>query len=137
MTNQPLQQALLKPEAFGRLLKWSVELSEFDITYRPRAAIKAQTLVDFMAECTEPVERTCEGQSVGEAELIEVWLIMINGSCNEQGAGAGIVICSSEGVEISYAVKFEFQVTNNQAEYEAFITGLKLAHALRAERIEI
>ena len=34
-------------------------------------------------------------------------------------------------------MKFEFQLTNNQAEYEAFITGLGLAHALRAERIEI
>lgn len=130
MTVQPLQQALLKPEAFGRLLKWSVELSEFDITYRPRAAIKAQTLADFVAECTEPGERTCEGQSVGEAESNKVWLIMIDESCNKQGAGARIVIRSSEGVEISYAVKFEFHVTNNQAEYDAFITGLKLAHAL-------
>lgn len=64
-------------------------------------------------------------------------MIVIDGLCNEQGAGAGIVIRSSKGVEISYAVKFEFQVTNNQVEYEAFITGLKLAHALRAERIEI
>lgn len=90
-----------------------------------------------MAECTKPGERTCEGQSVREAEPIEVWLIMVDGSCNEQGAGTGIVIHSSEGVEISYTVKFEFQVTNNQAEYEAFITELKLAHALRAERIEI
>lgn len=47
------------------------------------------------------------------------------------------MIRSPYGVEISYAVKFEFQVTNNQAEYEAFITRLKLAHALRAEKVEI
>lgn len=48
MTNQPLRQTLLKPEASGRLVKWSVELSEFDIVYRPRGAIKAQALADFM-----------------------------------------------------------------------------------------
>ena len=47
------------------------------------------------------------------------------------------MIRSAEGVEVFYAVKFEFQLTNNQAEYEAFITGLKLAHAIRAERVEI
>lgn len=44
---------------------------------------------------------------------------------------------SPDGEEISYAIKFKFQVTNNQVEYEAFITQLKPAHALRAKRIEI
>ena len=62
---------------------------------------------------------------------------MVDGSRSEQGFRAGVVIQSPEGVEVSYAVKFEFQLTNNQAEYEAFITGLGLAHALRAERVEI
>ena len=62
---------------------------------------------------------------------------MVDGSCSEQGSGAGVVIQSPEGTEITYTVKFEFQLTNNQAEYEAFITGLGLAHALRAERVEI
>ena len=62
---------------------------------------------------------------------------MVNGSRSEQGSGAGVIIRSPEGVEVSYAVKFEFQLTNNQAEYEAFIIGLGLAHTLRAERVEI
>lgn len=53
MTDQPLRQILLKPNAFGRLIKWSMELSEFNITYRLRLAMKAQALADFVAECTE------------------------------------------------------------------------------------
>lgn len=57
---------------------------------------------------------------------------MVDGSCNEQGSVAGVVVRSLNGIEVSYAVKFEFQVTNNQTEYEAFITWLRLAHALRA-----
>lgn len=48
-----------------------------------------------------------------------------------------MVIRSLEGVEISYVVKFKFLATNNQAEYEAFITGLELTHALRLEKIKI
>ena len=58
---------------------------------------------------------------------------MVDGSRSEQGSGAGVVIRSPEGAEVSYAVKFEFQLINNPAEYEAFIAGLRLAHALRAE----
>lgn len=53
LIDQPIRQILLKLDASGRLVKWSVELSEFDITYRPRGAIKAQTLVDFVVDCTE------------------------------------------------------------------------------------
>lgn len=62
---------------------------------------------------------------------------MVNWSYSEQRFGAGLVMQSPEGPEISYAVKFDFQLTNNQAEYEAFITGIRLAHALRAEKVEI
>ena len=62
---------------------------------------------------------------------------MVYGSRSKQGLGAEVVIRSLEGTEVSYTVKFEFQLTNNQAEYESFITGLRLAHALQVEMVEI
>ena len=137
MTDQPLRKTLLKPHASGRLVKWSVELSEFDLTYRPRGAIKAQALADFMVDRTELGEGV-QGEPPIEPEKSEgVWLVMVDGSRNEQRSGARVVIRSPEGAEVSYAMKFEFQLTNNQAEYEAFITGLRLAHALRTEMVEI
>lgn len=40
LTNQPLKTILHKLETSGRLVKWSVEISEFDIEYHPRGAIK-------------------------------------------------------------------------------------------------
>jgi hypothetical protein len=52
LTNHPLRKAMNKPDAAGRLIQWSIELSEFDIDYRPRTAIKAQALADFIAEFT-------------------------------------------------------------------------------------
>ncbi|XP_077242417.1 uncharacterized protein LOC143882923 [Tasmannia lanceolata] len=54
LTGQPLRQILHRPDTSGRLVKWAVELSEFDIKYLPRPAIKAQVLADFIAECTMP-----------------------------------------------------------------------------------
>ncbi|KAK0593290.1 hypothetical protein LWI29_034321 [Acer saccharum] len=53
-TNCPLKLILQKPEVSGRLTKWAIELSEFDVEYLPRTAIKAQAVADFVAEFTEP-----------------------------------------------------------------------------------
>lgn len=62
---------------------------------------------------------------------------MVDGSSNDQGVGAGVILISLEGEEVSYTIKFEFKATNNQAEYEAFIVGLKLAQALRAGKVKV
>ena len=52
MTDHPLKKAMNKLEAVGRLIQWAIELSEFNIRYWPRNAIKAQVLADFIAEFT-------------------------------------------------------------------------------------
>ncbi|XP_024036260.1 uncharacterized protein LOC112096786 [Citrus clementina] len=137
ITNQPLRQILHKPDASGRLVKWAVELSEFDLDYKPRAAIKAQAMADFVAEFAEP--EVCLDQQdadIGNDET-QVWQISVDGSSGERGSGAGIVLEGPEGEEISYAVKLEFAATNNQAEYEALIAGLELARAVKADRVKI
>ncbi|KAG5544401.1 hypothetical protein RHGRI_016977 [Rhododendron griersonianum] len=54
LTDQPLRRILHCPETSGRLIQWSIELGEFDIEYKPRIAIKAQVLADFLAEYTYP-----------------------------------------------------------------------------------
>ena len=43
-----------KPEVAGRMVQWAIELSQFDIEYHPKIAIKAQALADFIAEFTLP-----------------------------------------------------------------------------------
>jgi hypothetical protein len=40
-------------EATGKIAKWTIELSMYDIVYKPRIAIKAQALSDFVVEWTE------------------------------------------------------------------------------------
>ena len=52
MKNQPLQKAMDRPDATGRMVQWAVELSQFDIDYKLRTAIKAQALANFAAKFT-------------------------------------------------------------------------------------
>ena len=52
MSDQPIKKPMNKPETVRRMVQWAIELSQFDIEYHPRTAIKAQALVDFIAEFT-------------------------------------------------------------------------------------
>ena len=52
LTDKPLRRAISSPEAAGWMALWAVELSEFDIQYRQRTAIKGQVVIDFIAEFT-------------------------------------------------------------------------------------
>ena len=54
MTDQSIKKSINKPKAVGRMVQWEIELSQFDIKYHPRTAIKAQALVDFIAKFTLP-----------------------------------------------------------------------------------
>ena len=49
----PLNVIINNHDATGQIAKWAIELLPFDITYRPRRAIKSQVLADFVAEWTE------------------------------------------------------------------------------------
>ena len=74
MTDHPLKKAMNKLEAAGRLIKWAVELSEFDIRYQPRHAIKAQALADFIAEFTP----SCD--DIEQMEDNKRWVIHVDSS---------------------------------------------------------
>ncbi|KAK1587809.1 hypothetical protein Q3G72_017034 [Acer saccharum] len=123
-TDCPLKLILQKPELSGRLTKWAVELSEFDIRYTLKAAIKRQVVSDFIAEFTEPdteVRRMMESKQVSRFR----WKLHVDRSSNTHGSGAGIVITTPEGDAVECAMRFDFKATNNQAEYEALLAGLR------------
>ena len=56
MMDQLIKKSMKQPEAAGRMIQWAIELSQFDIEYHPRTAIKAQALADFIAKFTSPDE---------------------------------------------------------------------------------
>ncbi|XP_057444187.1 uncharacterized protein LOC130736368 [Lotus japonicus] len=122
-----LRQILQKPDLSGRLGSWSVELSEYDIQYEPRGTVTIQILIDFVAEMT-PTED--EGES-GES------ILSVDGSSNDKGSGVGITIENPDKMTIEQSQKFEFRASNNQAEFEALIAGLRLAVELGVQKLFI
>ena len=132
-TEYPMKRVLHKPETSGRLMKWAIELSEFDIRYKPKTVIKRQVLADFVMEFTsaEPVENA---QIMTD---LPIWKLSVDGASNAQGSGAGLILTSPEGIDIEYALRFGFQASNNEAECEAIIACLNLAHSLEVDQLEV
>ena len=88
-------------------------MSEYNISYRPRTAIKGQILADFIVE--KPDTDTLPATS--KTELQEPWVLFTDGSSCVDGSGAGLILTNPEGIEFTYALRFEFTATNNEAEY--------------------
>ena len=105
------------------MVQWAIKLSQFDIEYHPRTAIKAQALADFIIEFT----LSDEENPTPEAEW---WTIQTDGSLAHGKGGVGVVITAHDGEELKYGVQLKFSVTNNKAEYEGILTRLRLGKAL-------
>ena len=132
-TEYPMKQVLHKPETSGRLMKWAIELSEFDIRYRPKTAIKGQVSADFVMEFAS-AEPARDAQVTTD---LSTWKLSVDGALNAQGSRAGLILTSPEGIDIEYALRFGFHTSNNEAEYEAVIAGLNLALSLEVDQLEV
>lgn len=109
LTDHPLKQVMQKLEASGRLLKWSVELSQFDVFFHPRKTVKGHALADFITECTGHAEDTEK-----ENHQVLRWELYVDGASDENGAGAGVIAISPEGHRIHSALRFKFDASNKQ-----------------------
>ena len=143
-SSYPLRQILHKPEILDRMINWAKELGQFDVDYKPRTAIKGQAFKDFPLKFPPHTE-------VSKKELLEEpsddgenqqncapwWKMYVDGAVNANGSEAGIVLISLEGHQLHSSIYFAFRATNNDAEYEALIAGLKLALEMGVENINV
>ncbi|XP_024166316.1 uncharacterized protein LOC112173002 [Rosa chinensis] len=147
LTNQQLKQAMQNPEHSERLSKWAIELSEFDIEYKPQIAMNGQAVADFIAELTEPQGAPTLGPAEGNTTITTTeqpapkqqsdWSLHVGGSASTKPCATGVIVTGPGGVNVEYALKFNFTASNNMAEYEAHIAGLLLAIDLGANSVNI
>jgi hypothetical protein len=117
-------------EATGKIAKWAIELSMYDIVYKPKTVIKDQALSDFVAEWTET-------QTAHREREQECWTINFDGSLQLQGTGAGILVTSPKGENFKYVLQMHFPASNNAAEYEVLLHGLRIGTALGIRQLEV
>ena len=126
-TDQPIRKAISKPDVAGCMVQWAIELSQFDIEYKPRIAIKAQALADFIAEFT----------LLGFDPKAEYWAMYADGLFVTRLEGVGVTVSSPEKDVFKYGVQLQFPTVNNEAEYEAILTNLRIAKALGVKNLKL
>ena len=136
-TEHPLKQILHKPETSGRLIKWVIELSDFDIKYKPRTMVKGQVLADFIMEFTPSNTPAQPTETTQLTPDLSIWRLSVDGAANSQGSSVGLILTSPNGIDKEYALRFGFQAFNNEVEYEVVIAELNLAHSMEANQLEI
>jgi ribonuclease HI len=130
VSKYPLGEVIQNPKTEGRIAKWVLELMGQNISYAPCSAINSQVLADFVIEWTEiqtppaPIEH-------------ETWIMYFDGSVMKEGASVSLVFISPLSVRMEYMLRLHFTASNNVAEYEALINGLRIAIELGIRRLEI
>ncbi|XP_059627386.1 uncharacterized protein LOC132270209 [Cornus florida] len=122
-TNYPMRVIISKSNLFGRITKWAIELSSFDISYELKVSHKRQALADFLLEYEDKLEE----QGPSEPQ----WELRVDSSSNLISAGAGVVITTPEGTKLQQSIRLTFPATDNEAEYEALLAGLRLVNQLQ------
>jgi ribonuclease HI len=125
----PLGEIIQCREASGRSAKWAVEIMGETISFAPRKAIKSQVLADFVAEWVDTQLPAAPIQP-------ELWTMFFDGSLMKTGAGAGLLFISPLGKHLRYVLRLHFSASNNMAEYEALVNGLRIAIELGVRRLD-
>ncbi|GJS31610.1 reverse transcriptase domain-containing protein [Tanacetum coccineum] len=99
-----------------------------------RVSVKGQILADFIVE--SPEEDSPDTPMEEEEELPEPWILFTDGSSCTDGFGAGLILTNPEGMKFTYALRFRFDTTNNEAEYEALIAGLRIAKQMGVKNLQ-
>jgi ribonuclease HI len=124
----PLGEIIRNHDANGHIVKWAVKLEKFDIEFCPGQAIKSQILANFVFEWTEI-------QMPPLKERHEHWIMYFNGALNLEGICAGVLLISPRGEQLKYVLQIHYNASNNGAEYEALIHGLRIAVSLGIKQL--
>ncbi|XP_058726165.1 uncharacterized protein LOC131597486 [Vicia villosa] len=134
--------------------RWQMILTEYDIQYTTKKAIKSSVIADYLVH--QPVDdyqtmyfefpdedimcvaKTSDSQNQEEGpEPGARWTLVFDGASNALGNGIGAVITSPTGFHIPFTARICFNCTNNVAEYEAWIYGIEAAIDLRIKNLAV
>ncbi|KAA3467684.1 gag/pol polyprotein [Gossypium australe] len=145
----PLKYMMESTALNGRMARWQILLSEFDIVYINQKAVKGSAIVDFLAsralEDYEPLDFDFPNEDLMYVAITEEdvqkeglpWKLNFDGASNAVGNGIGAVLVSPDGDHYPLTSKLDFNCTNNMAEYEACILGIRAAIERKIKTLEV
>jgi hypothetical protein len=140
ITRFPLQCILRNPEATGRIVEWALELSSFDLKFESTSMIQSRALAEFIAEWTPTLDEQVPETSLPSKETVDDWIMYFDGAFTLKGAGAGVLLIAPTGEHLKYVFQMHFpreQATNNTAEYEGLLAGLRIVIDLGIRKLII
>ncbi|KAK5772261.1 hypothetical protein PVK06_048542 [Gossypium arboreum] len=144
----PLKYLMESTALNRRMTRWQILLSEFDIIYVNQRAVKGSAIADFLAsralEDYEPLnfdfpneDLMCIATTEEDPQEGHPWKVNFDGVSNAVGNGIGAVLVSSNGDHYLFTSKLDFDCTNNMAEYEACIMGIRAAIERKIKVLEV
>lgn len=120
-------QILHKLDVSNQLIKWVVELSEFDIKFAPIRKIKGKAFADFIIELTPKIKEASEGTRT----------VFVDKSARQTGNSVGIVLISPSGQRKEHVVRFSFSTTNNGDKHKALLAGIKITNMVGTTTVKL
>ena len=141
----PLRYLFNRPVLTGRLMRWLVLSTEFDIQYVTQQSVKGSIVADHLASLPVSNDRSIDDDFPDEQFVsvasISGWRLYFDGATNQSGFGISILLISPQGDHIPRSIRLAFfnhrWLTNNVVEYEACITGLETTLDLGVRQLEI
>ena len=135
----PIKYIFEKLVLSERIARWHAILSEFDIQCVNQKSVKGRAISEALAD--GPISGDEFDDDFPDEHIFclstSQWKMYFYGASNRRGNGAGVLLIDPYGVHIPFAVKLSFPTTNNTAEYEACIYGIKAALAAGAKNLTV
>jgi hypothetical protein len=140
VTRFPMQRILRNPYATGRIVEWALELSSFDLKFESTSTIERRALAEFIAEWTPTTNVETPETSLPGKETTKYWIMYFDEAFSMQGAGVGVLLVAPTGEHLKYVIQMHFpreKATNNTAEYEGLLAGLRIVSHLGISKLII
>ena len=119
-------------------------MSQYEIITETPTSIKSQAIADLLAQFPGEDSLSILYEVPGEmeeallADLVDsIWTLKFDGSSTSNSSGAVIVLIREDGETIAKSFKLDFPCSNNASEYEAYITGLAIAHEMGIKHLRV
>ena len=137
----PIKYLLSKLVLSGRLARWGLLLTEYEIIYIPQKVIKGQTLADFLADhlilVAWKISDDLSDEDIFYVDVFPSWMMFFDGSSRYDGTCANVVFVLPQRHILPYSFVLSERCSNNVVEYQALIIGLQMVIEMKTTSLEI